>query len=39
MTMIIHNVSRVTSAERSEEIAESHVNKTTQLAIEDYESP
>jgi hypothetical protein len=34
-----HNASRVTSAGSSEELAESHVNKTTQLANEDSESP
>jgi hypothetical protein len=39
MTTIIHNVCRVTSAGSSEELAESHVNKTTRLAIEDSESP
>jgi hypothetical protein len=39
MTMILHNVSRVTSAESSKELAESHVNKTTQLATEDSGSP
>jgi hypothetical protein len=39
MTMIIHNVSRVTSAGSSEELAESHVNKTTRLATEDFEPP
>jgi hypothetical protein len=37
MTTIIHNVSRVTSAGSSEELAESHVNKTTRLATEDSE--
>jgi hypothetical protein len=37
MTTIIHNVSRVTSAGRTEELAEYHVNKTTRLAIEDSE--
>jgi hypothetical protein len=37
MTTIIHNVSRVTSAGNSEELAESHVNKTTRLATEDSE--
>jgi hypothetical protein len=35
MTTIIHNVCRVTSAGSSEEIAESHVDKTTRLATED----
>jgi hypothetical protein len=35
MTTIIRNVSRVTSAGRSEELAESHVKKTTRLATED----
>jgi hypothetical protein len=35
----IHNVSRVTSAGSSEELADSHVNKTTRLATEDSESP
>jgi hypothetical protein len=39
MTTIIHNVSRVTSAGNSEELAESHVNKNTRLATEDSESP
>jgi hypothetical protein len=39
MTTIIHNVSRVTSAGSSEELAESHVNKTTRLATEHSESP
>jgi hypothetical protein len=39
MTTIIHNVSRLTSAGSSEELAESHVNKTTQLATEDSEPP
>jgi hypothetical protein len=39
MTTIIHNVCRVTSAGSSEELAESHVNKTTRLATEDSESP
>jgi hypothetical protein len=39
MTTIIHNVSRVTSAGSSEELAESHVNKTTRLATEDSEQP
>jgi hypothetical protein len=34
MTTIIHNVCRVTSAGSSEELAESHVNKTIRLAIE-----
>jgi hypothetical protein len=38
MTTIIHNVSRVTSAGSSEELAESHVNKTSRLATEDSES-
>jgi hypothetical protein len=38
-TTIIHNVSRVTSARSSDELAESHVNKTTRLATEDSESP
>jgi hypothetical protein len=38
MTTIIHNVSRVTSAGSSEELAESHVNKTTPLATEHSES-
>jgi hypothetical protein len=37
MITIIHNVSRVTSAGCSEELAESHVNRTTQLATEDSE--
>jgi hypothetical protein len=39
MTMIIHNVSRVTSAGSSEELAESHVNNTTRLSTEDFEPP
>jgi hypothetical protein len=39
MTTIIHNVSRVTSAGSSEELAESHVNKTTRLATEVSEQP
>jgi hypothetical protein len=39
MTTIIHSVSRVTSAGSSEELAESHVNKTTRLATEDSEPP
>jgi hypothetical protein len=39
MTTIIHNVSRVTSAGSSEELAESHVNQTTRMAAEDSESP
>jgi hypothetical protein len=39
MTTIIHNVCRMTSAGSSEELAESHVNKTTQLATEDSEHP
>jgi hypothetical protein len=39
MTTIIHNVSHVTSAGGSEELAESHVNKTTRLATEDSEQP
>jgi hypothetical protein len=39
MTTIIHNVGRVTSTGSSEELAESHVNKTTRLATEDSESP
>jgi hypothetical protein len=39
MTTIIDNVSRVTSAGSSEELAESHVNKTTRLAAEDSEQP
>jgi hypothetical protein len=39
LTTIIHNVSRVTSAGSSEELAESHVNKTTRLATEDSEQP
>jgi hypothetical protein len=39
MTTIIHNVGRVTSAGSSEEVAESHVNKTTRLATEHSESP
>jgi hypothetical protein len=39
MTTIIHNVSRVTSAGSSEELAESHVNKTTLLATEDSKQP
>jgi hypothetical protein len=34
-----HNVSRVTSARSSEGLAESHVNKTTRLATEHFESP
>jgi hypothetical protein len=38
MTAIIHNVSRVTSAGSFEELAESHVNKTTRLETEDSES-
>jgi hypothetical protein len=38
-TTIIHNVSRMTSARSSEELAESHANKTTRLATEDSESP
>jgi hypothetical protein len=38
-TTIIQNVSRVTSATSSEELAESLVNKTTRLATEDSESP
>jgi hypothetical protein len=33
MTTIIHNVSRVTSAGSSEELAESHVNKTSRLEL------
>jgi hypothetical protein len=37
MTTIIHNASRVTLARSSEELAESHVNKTTRLATEDSE--
>jgi hypothetical protein len=36
-TTIIHNLSRVTSAGSFEELAESHVNKTTWLATEDSE--
>jgi hypothetical protein len=39
MSTIIHNVSRVTSAGSSEELAESHVKKTTRLATEDSEQP
>jgi hypothetical protein len=39
MTTIIHNVSRVTSTGSSEELAESHVNKTIRLATEDSEPP
>jgi hypothetical protein len=39
MTTIIHNVSRVTSAGSSQELAESHVNKTTRLPTEDSEPP
>jgi hypothetical protein len=39
MTTIIHSVSRVTSVGSSEELAESHVNKTTRLATEDSEQP
>jgi hypothetical protein len=39
MTTTIHNVSRVTSARCSEELAESHVNKTTRPATEASESP
>jgi hypothetical protein len=39
MITIIHSVSRVTTAGSSEELAESHVNKTTRLATEDSESP
>jgi hypothetical protein len=39
MTTIIHYVRRVTSTGSSEELAESHVNKTTRLATEDSESP
>jgi hypothetical protein len=39
MTTIIHNVSRVTSAGISEELAESHENETTRLATEDSEPP
>jgi hypothetical protein len=39
MITIIYNVSRVTSAGSSEELAESHVNKTTRLATEDTEQP
>jgi hypothetical protein len=39
MATIIHNVSVVTSAGSSEELAESHVNKTTRLATEDSEPP
>jgi hypothetical protein len=39
MTTIIHNVSRMTSSGSSEELAESHVNKTTRLATEDSEQP
>jgi hypothetical protein len=37
MTTIIHNVTRVTSAGSSEELAESHVNESTRLATEDCE--
>jgi hypothetical protein len=39
MITIIHNASRVTSAGNSEELAESHVNKTTRLTTEDSEQP
>jgi hypothetical protein len=39
MITIIHNVSRVTSAGSSEELTESHVNKTTRLATENSEQP
>jgi hypothetical protein len=39
MTTKIHNVRRKTSAGSSDELAESHVNKTTRLATEDSESP
>jgi hypothetical protein len=39
MTTIIHNVSRVTSAGSSEELAESHVNKTFRLATKESEQP
>jgi hypothetical protein len=39
MITIIDNVSRVTSARRSEELAESHVNKTTWPATENRRSP
>jgi hypothetical protein len=39
MTTIIHNVSRVTSAGSSEELAESHVNQTTRMATEDSKPP
>jgi hypothetical protein len=39
MITIIHNVSRVTPAGSSEELAEFHVNKTTRLATEDSEPP
>jgi hypothetical protein len=39
MTTIIHNVSRVTPAGISEELTESHVNKTNRLAAEDSEPP
>jgi hypothetical protein len=39
MTTIIYSVSRVTSAGSSEELAESHVNKTTRLATEVSEQP
>jgi hypothetical protein len=39
MTTIIHNVSRVTSAGSSEELAEYQLNKTTRLATEDSEQP
>jgi hypothetical protein len=38
LTTIIHNVSRVTSAGSFEDLAESHVNKTTLLATENSES-
>jgi hypothetical protein len=38
-TTIILSVSRVTSAGSSEELAESHVNKTIRLATEDSEQP
>jgi hypothetical protein len=39
MITIIHNVSRVSSAGSSEELAEPHVNKTTRLATDDSEQP
>jgi hypothetical protein len=39
VTTIIHNVSRVTSAGSSEELAESNVSQTTRLETEDSEPP